>query len=139
MDIYDKLIDLRITLASYCDGFSIKDASKNLLLSSKLKILFLLHKKDMTQGELITTLSIAKSNLANLLKATLQEGLIESYRNSDNARNIFYKITSLGEDRLQEYKDALKVVFASVCTCDYNQLERSLDDILFNLKGENND
>lgn len=139
MDFYDKLIDLRITLSSKCDGFSVKDASKNLLLSSKVKVLFLLSQKDMTQGELIYSLAMAKSNLANLLKSMSFERIIESYRNVDRPKNIYYKITSLGEDKLNEYKTALKNTFSSACTCPNGQLEKSLDEILIALKGEKYD
>lgn len=137
MDFYDKLIDLRITLASKCDGFSVKDASKNLLLSSKLKILYLLSQKDMIQGEFIENLAMAKSNLANLLKSMIKENLIENYRNVDRPKNIYYKITNGGLESLKEYKKSLKNEFSSVCTCPNGALESHMDEILKILKGEN--
>ena len=137
MDFYDKLIDLRITLASKCDGFSVKDASKDLLLSNKIKVLFLLSQKDMVQGELIENLAMAKSNLANLLKAMIGEKLIENYRNASSSKNIYYNITSLGEDKLIEYKTSLKTVFKSACTCPVGRMDKSLDELLLALKGDN--
>ncbi|MGN0961673.1 MAG: hypothetical protein ACI4PF_05715 [Christensenellales bacterium] len=134
MDLYDKLIDLRINLSSKCDGFSLKDSSKNLILSSKIKVLFLLNGKDMTQGELILSLSMAKSNLANLLKSMINENVIESYRNATGPRNIYYKITNLGSIQLSDYKKSLKSVFSSVCTCPSGLLEKNIDEILDLLK-----
>lgn len=137
MDFYDKLIDLRITLMNRCDGFSHKDASKNLLLSSRLKVLFLLSQKDMMQGELIDSLAMAKSNLANLLKSMMSERLIENYRNEGNMRNLYYKITCDGEDELYSYKQQMKKEFSSVCTSPNGRVEKNIDELLNYLKGEN--
>lgn len=136
MDFYDKLIDLRITLTSKCDGFSTKDASKDLLLSNKVKVLFLLSQKDMVQGELIDSLAMAKSNLANLLKTMISERIIENYRNAGSSKNIYYKITSLGEDKLIEYKNSLKEVLTSACICPSGLAEKSMDELLMLLKGD---
>lgn len=137
MDFYDKLIDLRITLMNKCDGFSQKDASKNLLLSSKIKVLFLLSQKDMMQGELIESLAMAKSNLANLLKSMMSERLIENYRVEGNLRNIYYKITCDGEDQLYDYKMQMKKEFSRNCTSPDGHLDKIMDELLTYLKGEN--
>ena len=135
MDLYDKLIDLRIALSSKCDGFSAKDASKNIILSSKIKVLHLLSDRDMTQGELIELLAMAKSNLANLLKLMSCEELIDSYKNAGNSRNIYYKISSQGIRKLNDYKATLKSVWSSVCTCPSGHIEKLIDELLMLLKG----
>ena len=90
MDVCDKLIELRIALTNACDGFSIENGNKNILLSSRIKLLYLLNEKDMTPAELIIGLGVAKSNLANLSKAMVEEGVIDSYKNVDNMRNVYY-------------------------------------------------
>ena len=138
MDVYDKLIDLRITLSSMCDGFSIKDASKNIILSSKIKVLHLLSDRDMSQGELIECLAMAKSNLANLLKSMINGNLIDSYKNAGNSRNIYYKISSQGMSRLNEYRCILKEVFGCSCTCSSGRIEELIDELLMILKGKGN-
>lgn len=136
MDFYDKLIDLRITLSSCCDGFSVEESSKNLLLSHRIKVLHLLNQRDMMQYEFINYLGMAKSNLANLLKSMVQEGVIENYRNSNKPKNIYYKVTELGSLKFQEYKRSLKNIFLAVCPCPEGRLENNIDDILKILKGE---
>ena len=53
MDICDSLIELRIALTTCCDGFSVENSNKDILLSSRIKVLHLLSTKDMMPGELI--------------------------------------------------------------------------------------
>ena len=139
MDICDKIMDLRITLASCCDGFSVKESSKNLLFSNKTKVLYLLDKKDSMPTELIATIGIAKSNLANLLKSMMEDGTIESYRNEGNTRNVFYCITDKGREELHSYKTTLGGEFVANCPCDYNTLGEQICDLLTILKGEGHD
>lgn len=134
MDICDKLIDLRITLSSACDGFSIEQGNKNLLLSSKIKVLFLLKEKDMTPLELIKILGIAKSNLANLLKQLIKEGVVESYKTMENMRNVFYRITELGIKELNSYKYSLSKLFSDENKREIIELEENINKILKILK-----
>ena len=139
MDISDKLIDLRILLMSECDGFSTKESCKNLMLSNKLKVLFMLSKKDLMPCELIGSLGMAKSNLANLLKSMIQEGIIESYKTLNNSRNVFYRITETGEKELAEYKTHLRDEFTSNCNCDVEELALHISKVLELLKGDRHD
>ena len=98
MNLVDSLIETRILLGKLCDGFSTSNSTKNNTLSIRLKILFLLEDKDLTPADLISTLCIAKSNLANVLKTLMIEGFVESYKNSSSSRNINYRITEKGRD-----------------------------------------
>ena len=133
MDIYDKLIDLRISLTSACDGFSVEQGNKNILLSSKVKVLYLLSEKDLTPAELIACLGMAKSNLANLTKSLVQEKVIESYKTLDNMRNVYYRITDLGQKELQQYKESLQTMICKSYD-NLNELEVLIDGILKILK-----
>ena len=134
MDVYDRLIDLRITMTTACDGFSTELSNKNIILSSRIKILYLLSEKDMAPTELITSLGMAKSNLANLSKQLIEEGVIESYKTLDNIRHVFYRITTKGKDELQAYKKALNNIFCEQYKDDIEELNIYLDKILKILK-----
>lgn len=134
MDICDKLIDLRIALTTACDGFSKESGNKNSLLSSKIKVLHLLADRDMMPVELITSLGVAKSNLANLSKQLIDEGLVESYKTFDNLRNVYYRITKNGRQELQSYKCSLEKLFCCKFEREIPELEICIDKILSILK-----
>lgn len=138
MDIFDKLIDLRITLSTCCDGFSLESSNKGVLLSARTKMLYLLSDRDMTPSELICSIGIAKSNLANLSKVMAEDGVIESYKTAGNYRNVYYRITSLGREEFARYKDSL----AKLITLDKNNLNELgiyIDKILELMKGGQHD
>ncbi|MBQ7351765.1 MAG: winged helix-turn-helix transcriptional regulator [Clostridia bacterium] len=139
MDICDRIIELRIALMNFCEGFSQKTASKELFFSNKTKVLFLLEKKDCTPSELIGALGMAKSNLANLLKGMCAEGLIITYKNADNTKNVFYTISDMGKNQLQNYKCSLKSEFFKNCSCDEQELNDAIDKLLKLVKGEQNE
>ena len=89
MDTAENLIYLRIALGHMCDGFSSSNSSKLTSLSIRTKILFLLKNGDLTPSELISALCIAKSNLVNTMKPMIEEGVVVSYRNENNSKNVF--------------------------------------------------
>jgi DNA-binding MarR family transcriptional regulator len=134
MDICDKLISLRIALTAESDGFSLEQGNKNILLSSRMKILYLLSEKDMTPVELILMLGMAKSNLANLSKLMIADGVLESYKTMENLRNVYYRITPQGMQELHEYKLTLKNVFCNKHKENLDKIESSIDEILELLK-----
>ena len=138
MNIADGLIELRILLNKLCDGFSEEDLSKNMSLSTKTKILFLLQDRDMSPSELIGFLCIAKSNLANITKSMIKEGFIENFRNMDNSKNVFYRITEQGKKSLKDYKEKMLVNISNNVE-DATQLAVGLSNIIHILKGDNND
>ena len=137
MDLSDKLIELRIAITTACDGFSMANSNKETTLSTRLKILFLLSFKDMTPNELICKVGIAKSNLANLSKLMITEGVMDSYKTLENNRNVFYHITSSGIQELKNYKDILSSHFLNLQNID--ELKTNIDKILTILKGINYD
>ena len=138
MNICDQLIDLRILLTQRCDGFSLKDSSKNSILSTRIKILHLLDSRDMTPAELIDNVCIARSNLANILKCMIKDNVVDSYKNVDNGKNIYYKITQDGTTELKKYKDIMLSGFRENCNTD-DCLQTLLAQLIEILKGNNND
>ena len=136
MNLINQLIDVRILLASVCDGF--ENNGKSASLSARLKILFLLEKGDCSPNELITKLCVAKSNIANMLKAMISENLVESYRESNNSKNVYYKITDRGQIKLNNYKN--KLVDEIKDRIDHeSELSQHLLSIINILKGNKHD
>lgn len=129
MDIYDKLIELRITLSTYCDGFNVKNFSKNTSLSARTKILHLLSTRDLSPNEIIAELAIAKSNVAIITKSMIDDGVIISYKKIDNTRNIYYSITENGIQELQNYKETFRKIL-DVKSEDIEDLDKSINKIL---------
>lgn len=139
MNICDKLIDLRILLTQTCDGFSLKDSSKSSILSTRIKILHLLSSRDLSPSDLIDNVCIAKSNLANILKIMIRDKVVDSYKNMDNGKNIYYTITPLGSEELKKYKDTMLTQFKCCCGVVDENLENKLNEIILILKGNKND
>lgn len=137
MDFWDKLIELRILINSVCDGFAIDNLNKNLSLSTKTKILFLLKDKDLCPSDMVLSLGIAKTNLANILKSMMDEELIISYKNIDNSKNVFYRITAKGSKDLCCYKEKLKEIETLKNAQNDDKITESLNNIIHFLKGEN--
>lgn len=105
MKLIDEIIELRILLSYVSDGYSLEDASKYTPLTTRTKILFLLEQKDFSPVELIEIIGIAKSNLANLIKTMIRDGVVVSYKSENNSKNIYYTITESGLNELKNYKD----------------------------------
>lgn len=71
------------------------------IFSNAFQILFLLDKRDnVTPKEIINELNIAKSNLAILAKKMIEDGQIESHKDQENRREIYYRITPYGKEIL---------------------------------------
>ena len=115
MRLIDEIIELRILLSYVSDGFSVEDASKSTPLTTRIKVLFLLEQKDFSPSELIDIVGIAKSNLANLLKSMIRDGVVVSYKAENNSKNIFYTITESGLNELKAYKDTATSEFEKRC------------------------
>ena len=143
MDISEKLVGLRIELARLCDGFSQSELSKNVILSTRIKILYELKIHDRTPGELIAMLCVAKSNLANIVKSMIDDGVLTSYKSGTNLKNVNYAITNKGINELNAYLDRMSECFYNNFAGDAMLLADRLDDFLkiLNTKsqGEKND
>ena len=71
------------------------------IFSNTFQVLYLLDKRDViTPKELISELNIAKSNLAILAKKMIDDGFIESHKDQENRREIYYSITPYGREIL---------------------------------------
>lgn len=139
MNICDKLIDLRMLLTQTCDGFSLKDSSKSSILSTRIKILHQLSCRDLSPSELIDNVCIAKSNLANILKTMIRDKVVDSYKNLNNGKNIYYTITPNGIEELKRYKETMLTQFKSCCGEVDENLENKLNELILILKGNKND
>lgn len=115
MRLIDEIIELRILLSYVSDGFSVTDATKSTPLTTRIKVLFLLEQKDFSPSELIDIVGIAKSNLANLLKTMIRDGVVVSYKAENNSKNIYYTITESGLNELKDYKDNATLEFEKRC------------------------
>ena len=136
MDLANQLIELRILLANLCDGFN--DGGKDTLLTNKLRILFLLSCEDCSPNAIIDTLCMAKSNITNLMKSMMQEGLIERYKSLNNSKNIYYSITEKGLIALKKYKDRMLAQVSCKCN-NQDGLSSNVNTIIDILKGKKND
>ena len=139
MDLCDNLIKLRLMLASYSEGYDVVEANKSTPLSTRIKILYALKDKDMTPNEFIEEICIAKSNLANLLKSLISDGVVIGYKNADNSRNVNYRLTQKGLDELNNYKREMYSKIRLKYSGDDVELAKRLHDVIQLLKGGNND
>ncbi len=81
------------------------------IFSNTYQILYILDRKEkVTPKELIAELNIAKSNLAILAKKMIKDGQIESHKDKQNKREIFYNITEVGKEMLQQKLDNIDTV-----------------------------
>ncbi len=129
METAENLIYLRIALTHICDGFSSSSASKLTSLSIRTKILFLLKGGDLTPSELINALCIAKSNLVNTIKPMIADGVVVSYRNENNSKNVYYRITDKGLSELREYKMKLTGQYSFVCRGSDEQISAKIKEL----------
>lgn len=107
MDLSEKLVELRIATrgATMCE--SVNGKPKN-TLSLKTKILFLLKDKSLPPVDIMTTLRLAKTNLAFLTTEMAKEGLITKDKQSRDKRIIYYSITDEGKKYLKARLDIIE-------------------------------
>ena len=74
----------------------------------RYQILYLIASKDkISPQELIYELKMAKSNLALITKKMIKEGVISSFKEDGNRKQIYYSITDQGKRELQTKMDAI--------------------------------
>lgn len=101
------------------------------IFSNTYQILYILDRKEtVTPKELIAELNIAKSNLAILAKKMIKDGQIESHKDKYNKREIYYNITSVGREMLQEKLDNID----TVCEGDTKKVTNLIIRVLEELK-----
>lgn len=128
MNLAEKLVELRIATrsATMCESMSGK--TKN-TLSLKTKILFLLKDNTLPPVDIMTTLHLAKTNLALLTSEMAQEGLITKNKQQYDKRVVYFSITEAGK----EYLDArLKIIEAALIKAfpgeEYDKAYKALDE-----------
>ena len=74
----------------------------------RYQILYLIASKDkISPQELIYELKMAKSNLALITKKMIKDGVISSFKEDGNRKQIYYSITDQGKRELQTKMDAI--------------------------------
>ena len=100
------------------------------IFSNTYQILYILDRKEtVTPKELIAELNIAKSNLAILAKKMIKDGQIESHKDKYNKREIYYNITAVGREMLQEKLDNIDTVCEGDTKKVINLITRALDEL----------
>lgn len=98
-------------------------------LSLKTKILFLLRNKSLQPIDLLTSLKLAKANLALLTTEMAKEGLIQKDKQNYDKRVVAFSITDKGreylETRLSVIENSLKKAFPTAE--EYNSAAKALD------------
>lgn len=74
----------------------------------RYQILYLIASNDkISPQELIYELKMAKSNLALITKKMIKDGVISSFKEEGNRKQIYYSITDQGRKELQTKMDAI--------------------------------
>ena len=74
----------------------------------RYQILYLIASKDkISPQELIYELKMAKSNLALITKKMIKDGVISSFKEDGNRKQIYYSITDQGKKELQTKMDSI--------------------------------
>lgn len=128
MNLSEKLVELRIATrsATMCESMSGK--SKN-TLSLKTKILFLLKEKSLPPVDIMTTLHLAKTNLALLTTEMASEGLITKDKQQYDKRVIYYSITDAGKEYLNARLDIIEAALRKAFPGEeYEKAFKALDE-----------
>ena len=100
------------------------------IFSNTYQILYILDRKEkVTPKELIAELNIAKSNLAILAKKMIKDGQIESHKDKQNKREIFYNITEVGKEMLQQKLDNIDTVCEGDTKKVINVIYRAVEEL----------
>lgn len=128
MNLSEKLVQLRIATRGVTMCESMNGKQKN-TLSLKTKILFLLKDKDLPPIDIMTSLHLAKTNLALLTSEMARDGLITKDRQARDKRIIYYSLTDKGrsylEARLNIIESTLQKAFNNE---EYNKAYAALDE-----------
>lgn len=100
------------------------------IFSNTYQILYILDRKEkVTPKELISELNMAKSNLAILAKKMIGDKLIESHKDKSNKREIFYTLTEIGREMLQEKLDNIDTVCEGDTKKVINLITRAVEEL----------
>lgn len=102
----------------------------------RTKVLYVIHKyPSCPPSTLISSLGIAKSNLALLCKSLCDDGVIEATKGDRDQRNVYYTITPKGERELYEFYASM-ANDVKLTSREQVSMEKKFDDIIafFNKK-----
>lgn len=128
-DVADKIIQLRLNTrrVCMCEG----EKNKKSTITLKSKVLFLIAQGNGTK-DIISSLGIAKTNLALLTSSLSDEGLIIKKQKSNDKREKLYQLTKKGEKHLADIKEKINLAFKTVITNDeeFSDAEEKIDAVL---------
>ena len=130
-DMISKILSLAVRLENLCEGFD--SSNKSAVLTSRIKILIELSKKDSTTPRvLMSNVGLAKSNIAMLCNELVKEELISKKRDNFDTREISYSITEKGIEVLNNYFAKAQKNFEGELEYKNNikQIEQSVSNLL---------
>ncbi len=92
----EQILSLNLTTRKLC-----KNCNNGVVISQKMRLLYLVRNDVLSPRELVGELSIAKPNLTILARNMISEGLIEKMRVERDMRSVHYKITEKGAKELE--------------------------------------
>lgn len=91
----EQILSLNLSTRKLC-----KNCDNGVIISQKMRLLYLVRQDVLSPRELVGELSIAKPNLTILARNMIEEGLIEKMRVERDMRSVHYKITEKGTAEL---------------------------------------
>ena len=91
----EQILSINMTTRKLC-----KNCDNGIVISQKMRLLYLVRNDVLSPRELVGELSIAKPNLTILARNMIAEGLIEKMRVERDMRSVHYKITEKGMNEL---------------------------------------
>lgn len=99
----DKILALNLMTRKLC-----KNCNGGVIISQKMRLLYLVRNDVFSPKELVNELCIAKPNLTILAREMIQEGLLEKLRVQRDMRAVHYKITEKGTQELDRMLEELE-------------------------------
>lgn len=125
------ILSLAIRLENLCEGFD--ETNKSAVLTSKVKVLLEISKENsVTPNTIKSNIGLAKSNIAIMCNALVEEGLIHKNKDSADTREISYSITEKGLDELDKFLLKAKKNFEGRLAYKNNmkQIDEAVEDLL---------
>lgn len=133
-DFAKNMLMLNILSQSACESQE-KELSKKNFLSTDTKIMFLIDSYERISPSFLTQrLKIAKSNIALMCKKLIENGFITQTPDLKDKRIVYYCLTNLGKDYLNEKLSEIQNNLEAVCIKDnidnINSYVQDLNEIL---------
>ncbi|GEM_PF-2743793 len=117
-DFAKNMLMLNILSQSACESQE-NEASKKNFLSTDTKIMFLIDSYERISPSFLTQrLKIAKSNIALMCKKLVANGYIAQNQDLKDKRIVYYSLTNLGKDYLNEKLSEIQNNLEAVCIKD---------------------